>query len=294
MVVVQLYTVALLGDRQRSLLVGALTAIGVVLAVVLIDGKVEFTGAALRVALVFAAVALGDTVRSRLELRAAARERAERERQERDADASRRAAAERMRIARELHDTLAHSLVAINVRSGVALDLGDSEDPAAALEDIKHVSAAALQDLRATLNLLRDQAEGAPTAPALDLGALPALIDHARTAGLRTDLEVDVHGAAVPTAIGAAAYRVVQEALTNVLRHADASHARVRVRATRDALDIKVTDDGHADSTGTNPGLGLRGMAERLSALGGDLDVGPLERGWAVHAVLPLAGGDTR
>ena len=107
----------------------------------------------------FAALALGDTIRSRQALRAAARERAEREAREREDENRRRAAEERVRIARELHDTLAHSLVAINVRASVAVDLHDSQDPSAALEDIKQVSATALRDLRTTLSLLREPAE---------------------------------------------------------------------------------------------------------------------------------------
>jgi signal transduction histidine kinase len=293
LVLVELYTVALLGDRQRSVIVGAITALAVILVIILIEGTVELTGAALRVALVFAGLVLGDTVRSRRELRVAARERLAREQREREEDAERRAAGERLRIARELHDTLAHSLVAINVRSGVALDLQGSEDPAAALRDIKHISATALHDLRATLSLLREQRDIAPTAPEFDLAALPGLLDQARTAGLNADLDVQVNGAAVPSSIGAAAYRIVQEALTNVLRHADASRAYVQVRATRDALDIDVTDDGRAGNAGAEPGLGLRGMAERSEALGGRVDVGPLaQRGWRVHAVLPLPGGD--
>jgi signal transduction histidine kinase len=291
MVLVELYTVALLGHRQRSLVVGAVTAIGVIVTIVLIDGSVDVGGVTLRVPLVFASLVLGDTIRSRQALRAAARERAEREAHERDEDARRHVADERLRIARELHDTLAHSLVAINVRAGVAVDLHDSQDPSAALEDIKHASATALRDLRATLSLLRDEDDAAPTAPAFDLGALPGLVDHARAAGLRAEVDVQVNGASVPSAIGGAAFRIVQEALTNVLRHADASSARVRVRAIRDALDVEITDDGRADNTGAAAGLGLRGMAERATALGGRLDVGPRdEGGWRVHAVLPLTG----
>lgn len=288
-VVAQLFIVALLGTRGRSLVVGAITAIAVVIAVILIDGKLELTGAALRVALIFAAVAVGDTIRSRATLRAAARDRVERERHEREKAAERRAASERMRIAQELHDTLAHSLVAINVRSSVALDLLDSEDPVAALEDIKQVSATALGDLRATLSLLRERGDAAPTSPAPNLAALSSLIDGARAAGLETELEVDVNGTLVPSAVGVAAYRIVQEALTNVLRHADATNARVRLCGGEETLDIEITDDGHADGTSATLGLGLQGMAERSAALGGHLDVGPLqEGGWRVHAVLPL------
>jgi signal transduction histidine kinase len=292
-VLVQLYTVSVFGDRQRSVLVAGVTAVGVIVAIALIDGTVELTGAALRIALVFGAVAAGDTVRSRRALRAAARERADREQREREEQARRRAGAERLRIAQELHDTLAHSLVAINVRSSVALDLHDRQDPTAALEDIKEVSATALRDLRATLSLLRDEGDAAPTTPGFDLDALPGLLAHARSAGLQTELDIQLDGGEIPSTISGAAYRIVQEALTNVLRHADATSARVSVRASTGALDIDVTDDGRHDHAAAKPGLGLRGMAERSAALGGHIDAGPLaEHGWRVHAVLPLSAGE--
>ena len=289
---IQLLTVALLGNRSRSLVVGAITATGVVVAVIVIGGTVELTGAALRVALVFAAVAAGDTIRSRGALRLAARERAEREQHERAQAAQRRAAGERLLIAQELHDTLAHSLVAINVRSSVALDLGDSEDPAAALRT-SNGSRPQRSVICATLSLLRERGDTAPTTPSFDLDALPGLINHARGAGLETELAVDVNGAPVPSAVGAAAYRIVQEALTNVLRHAEATNARVCVLERGTSLDVEITDDGQVDSTGVSRGLGLQGMAERCAALGGRLDVGPLhDGGWRVHAVLPLRTED--
>jgi len=292
-VIVELYTVALLGDRQRSLVVGAITAIGVVFAIVLIDGSVDFGGVAIRVPLVFVSLAFGDTIRSRRALRAAAEERAEREEREREEEMGRRAAAERLRIARELHDTLAHFLVAINVRSSVAVDLPDSQDPAEALQDIKQVSAAALRDLRATLNLLRDQDDVAPRVPAFDLEALPGLVERARSAGVQADADIQVNGTAVPSVIGGAAFRIVQEALTNVLRHAHASTAHVRVTANGEALDVEIIDDGQAGNGAGNGGHGLRGMAERAEALGGHVHAGPRQQGgWRVHAVLPLRGGE--
>jgi DNA-binding CsgD family transcriptional regulator len=106
------------------------------------------------------------------------------------------------------------------------------------------------------------------------------LIDH-RGAGLRAELDLHTNGAAVPSAIGAAAYRIVQEALTNILRHAEATTARVRIHDNENALDIEITDDGHVDSSNARPGLGLQGMAERSAALGGHVDVGPCtEGGW--------------
>ncbi|HUE26593.1 MAG TPA: histidine kinase [Solirubrobacteraceae bacterium] len=296
-VLVELYTVALLGDRQRSLVVGTITAIGVVFVIVLIDGSVDLGGVAIRVPLVFASVALGDMVRSRRALRAAAEERAERLERERDDEIRRREGAERLRIARELHDTLAHFLVAINVRSSVAVDLPESQDPSEALRDIKQVSATALRDLRATLNLLRDQDDVAPRAPAFDLEALPTLVERARSAGVSADIEVHVNGAVVPSVIGGAAFRIVQEALTNVLRHADASSAHVRVTANADALNVEITDDGRAGNgrPSAGGGHGLRGMAERAEALGGRVSAGPRrDGGWGVHAVLPLRNAEDR
>jgi signal transduction histidine kinase len=292
-VLVGLFTVALLGGRQRSLVAGALTAVGVVVVIVLIYGSVEVTSVGLRLLALFAAIALGDTIRSRRALSVAAREQALREAHEREQEGRRRAADERLRIARELHDTLAHSLVAINVRAGVALDLRDSQDPGAALLDIKQASATALRDLRATLSLLREHTDAAPTEPALDLDALPGLVEHARAAGLSADVDLEAGGANVPTPIGAAAFRIVQEALTNVLRHADASTAHVTVRANPNALEVEITDDGRKNGAGVSPGHGLRGMAERAAALGGRVTAGPREQGgWRVWAELPLHGKD--
>jgi signal transduction histidine kinase len=295
LVAVQLFTVALLGDRQRSLIVGALTAIVVIAAIVAIDGTVDVGSIAIRVPLVFVMLAFGDTIRSRQALRAAAHERAQRDARDREEEGRRRATEERMRIARELHDTLAHSLVAINVRAGVALELDASQDPSAALQDIKHASSTALRDLRATLSLLRDQGEVAPTAPAFDLESLPGLIEHSRAAGVLADVNIELDDAAVPSAVSGAAFRIIQEALTNVLRHADASNAGVRVSAKSGALEIEITDDGQGNGVTISPGHGLRGMAERAAALGGRVQAGPRdEGGWSVRAVLPLNGSNTR
>jgi signal transduction histidine kinase len=274
---------------------GAVTALALVATTGLVDAFAEPTKIALRLAIVVIALAVGETVRSRCALRDAERERALREEREREEEGRRRIDDERLRIARELHDTLAHSLVAINVRAGVAADLHASVDPLPALQDIQEASATALRDLRATLGLLREHGDAAPTAPALDLQSLPDLVEQARSGGLRADMDVRLDGAAVPSAVGMEAFRIVQEALTNVLRHADASRARVNISAGPNTLDIEVTDDGHTSSAGVKAGLGLRGMAERAAALGGRLDVGPrAQGGWRVHAMLPLAAGDSR
>lgn len=289
LLVVALFTVALVGDRQRSLLVGGVTAVLLVATTLVVDGEIELADAVIRLLLVFAAVAVGDTIRSRRALRAATLRQAEREEREREEESRRRVANERLRIARDLHDSMAHALVAINVRAGVAAHLTDSQNPTAALLDIKAVSADALRDLRATLGLLREQGDAAPVSPALDLAALPELINRARASGLDADIDIEVNGQGVPSPVGQAAFRIVQEALTNVVRHAHASSAHVVVATDNGALRVEVTDDGRGGTGGTE-GHGLRGMAERAAALGGRVDTGPrAEGGWRVQAVLPLS-----
>jgi signal transduction histidine kinase len=264
-----------------------------VLAVIMIiaSGSVS-ANSGIRLGIVLGAVVVGDTVRSRRELREAKRERDLRIAQEREQEGRRRIADERLRIARDLHDSVAHALVAINVRAGVAAHLRARDDDGA-LRDIMDVSAAALDDLRSTLSLLRDADEPAPTAPSLDLASMAQLLEHAKAAGLDADADVQLNGHTIPIAVGQAGFRIVQEALTNVMRHAAASHTRVSVRVAEGTLRIDVTDDG----TGTpdpspQGGHGLRGMHERAVALGGEVTAGPSERGgWQIHARLPLTSG---
>jgi signal transduction histidine kinase len=288
-VMVALFTAALLGDRKRSLIAGAVTGVALVGATLILDSSIELTSAALRLLLLLAALALGDTVRSRRALRAAALEKARRDEREREERSRRRVANERMRIARELHDTLAHSLAAINVRAGVAAHLGNLQDPSEALLEIKQLSADALRDLRVTLGLLREQDEKAPVLPVLDLADLPGLADRARAAGIDAEVDIELNGQAVPSPVGQAAFRIVQEALTNVIRHAHASSAHVHVGKTDDALLVEITDDGRGGIGGVE-GHGLRGMGERAAALGGRVAAGPrAEGGWQIRALLPLS-----
>jgi signal transduction histidine kinase len=281
-----LYRVASLGDRRRSLLVGAAAAALVVSIAVVVSDSVA-ANAAVRLGVIIGALVIGDTVRSRRELREARRERDQRIAQEREQESLRRLADERLRVARELHDTVAHALVAINVSAGVAAHLRRDDD---VLTEIMAVSAQALEDLRTTLGLLRETDEPAPTGPVLDLTSLAQLVDRVTAAGVQTDTEVELNGTVLPLAVGQAGYRIVQEALTNVMRHAPASHARVVLHVDGDALLIDVTDDGVVDSEARSTGgHGLLGMTERAAALGGQLSAGPAETGWHVHARLPLA-----
>lgn len=231
---------------------------------------------------VVAIVAVAELVRVR-------REQWDRERAERAQAARRRADEERLRIARELHDVLAHSISVINVQAGVGLALLDSdpEQARSALTTIKEASKEALGEVRQVLDMLRTPGD-APRTPAPGLDRLPELVEQAAGAGLT----VEVRGEAPKLSPGAdlAAFRIVQEALTNVVRHSGSRHARVRVDAADGVLRLRVDDDG--PSTGADAGgsgNGLAGMRERAAALGGTIEAGPrADGGFRVLAVLPL------
>jgi signal transduction histidine kinase len=268
---VALVELAARGDRRRSLWMSLVVVPCVLVSVVpFADSTSELLGIFVRnVVLCWLAIAVGDVDRSR---RAAIGE-----------EARRRLADERLRIAREVHDVVAHTMVAINVQAGVAAHLVD-RDPAqarSALRAIKATSGEALSDLRATLGVLR----GAAAAPGL--GDLDELAAGLRAAGVRVELDV-VEMDAVPAAVQAAGYRIVQEALTNVLRHARATAARVCVTREDGALLVEVVDDGVGSGGSGGSGNGLPGMRERAAALSGTLESGPADpRGWRVLARLP-------
>jgi signal transduction histidine kinase len=284
------YTVAVAGDRRRSLLVATVSAVvlGAVISL-LADGE-EATVKALRVLLILAGLGLGEIVRTRRQLRQAERDRAAQVEHEREESGRRRIAAERVRIARELHDSLGHALVAINVRAGVARHLGDPESAATALADIQGVSSEALGDLRGTLDLLHENGELAPTRPNQGLDGVPELVENLRAGGVAAEAHLELGSAEIPRSLAQAAYRIVQESFTNILRHADAARATLEVRVISRRLEIEILDDGDAAAP-VVPGHGLRGMAERAEALGGHVEAGPAEHGWLVRAELPLDQG---
>jgi signal transduction histidine kinase len=212
----------------------------------------------------------------------------------------RRAGEERMRIARELHDVLAHNISLINVQAGVALHLMDEQpgQSRSALVAIKQASNDALGELRSVLDVLRQGDEAPPRSPASGLAHLDSLVSGAGATGL--EVRTRVEGTPRPLSAGTdlAAYRIIQEALTNVTRHAGPATASVLVRYTKDGLTVQVDDDGRGPSSpnGTG-GNGLLGMRERVAALGGDLDAGPRPGGgFRVLAHLPLddQGGGPR
>jgi signal transduction histidine kinase len=296
-VFVSLYTVAAM--EQRRLVVAAVAAVTVALAVITeltFYRETMFEGEPLYGAVVMlAAVFLGEAVRNRRAYVAELRDRAERAERTREEEARRRVDEERMRIARELHDVVSHSIGVISVQAGVAAHLLERRPDKAgeALATIRQASDEALDELHAMLGVLRQPDGRAPLAPAPGLAQLDALVAMAEGAGLR--VEVDASGAAhLPPAVDLACYRIVQESLTNVVRHAGASSVTVTVAADGDTLVVEVTDDGPgAPGAGNGNGTrqGIVGMRERARALGGTLEAGPRpEGGFRVSARLPTMG----
>jgi signal transduction histidine kinase len=248
------------------------------------------------------AVMLGDTVRSRRALAAETADRLRLAQEERETETARRLAEERLRIARELHDTVAHSMATITVQAGSALhvlDNGQRGNPPpavrAALIAIRDTGKSVLADIRVTLGQLRGDGRDVDAAEIRTAGLdrLPALSDAVRAAG--APVSVSIEGEQVPLEPGVdhAAYRILQESLTNVLRHAGPqASAMVRLRYAPGALTIEVTDDGSAPPAGAGDGLGhgLTGMAERVAAVGGELTARPRPGGgFEVRATLPVS-----
>ncbi|WP_256255443.1 sensor histidine kinase [Actinomadura madurae] len=264
------------------------------------------------------AVGLGQYVRSRREMAEAALRRAAQAERDREEEARRRAVAERLRIARELHDVLAHQISLINVQAGAALHRRDDPDRAyTALEAIKAASKETLRELREVLGVLRqvdapdaggavdgsDRGDGGtvpPPSPVPSLERIGDLLDRTAAAGLSVRRVGDLARpgeealkalAGLPVPVGLAGFRIVQEALTNVVRHSGATSVTVEVRRLPGEVIVRVDDDGTGPGPAAEGGNGLRGMRERAAAAGGELTAGPGPAGgYRVWARLPLDG----
>jgi signal transduction histidine kinase len=241
--------------------------------------------------MVAAALFAGIAVANRMAYVASIKDRAEQ-------DAQRRIDEERLRIARELHDVVAHTMATINVQAGVAVHVLPTRPEAAAdaLQAIKTASKEGLRELRAILNVLRQADDADPTQPAPGTAQLDALIAGACRAGLETRLTVTGEPVPLPAAVDLAAYRIVQESLTNAIRHAGPATAEVSLCYGEGELRISVADTGRgsAPGNGGSPGSGghgLAGMRERAATVGGTLETGPRPGGgYRVAARLPMAG----
>ncbi|WP_329299247.1 histidine kinase [Streptomyces sp. NBC_00659] len=318
--VVALFTVASATDRPTTWRVGLLT-MTVLTAVAMLAGPLPWY--AQENLGVFAwtgmAAAAGDAVRSRRAFVHAIKERALRAERTREEEARRRVAEERLRIARDLHDVVAHHIALVNVQAGVAAHVMDKRPDQAkeALAHVREASRSALNELRATVGLLRQSGDPeAPTEPAPGLARLDELADTFRNAGLPVEVARSDSGTVLPAAADLAAYRVIQEALTNVRKHAgQGAKAEVSVVRVGPVVEVTVLDNGpgrdmipgqdtspeqeygrgheHGSGPDTGPqeggGHGLLGMRERVTAIGGSCTAGPrYGGGFRVHAILPV------
>lgn len=291
-VVIAMYTVAVREDRRTSLVIAALVVVVLDIGTALFAGGTGVdTNSLLNLVGVGLAFALGDAVRNRSAYLAEVMDRAHRAEASREEEARRRVTEERLRIARDLHDVVAHHIALINVQAGVGAHLMDSDPEQArqALVHIRRASRTALDELSTTVGLLRQSDDPtAPTDPTVGLARLNELVTGLAGAGVRVDVAGPVPE--LPTALDVTAFRIVQEALTNVHKHAGTDAVRLRFAAAGDEVRITVDDDG-VGSTGalTGAGHGVLGMRERAEAVGGSLSAGPKSGGgFRVVATLPL------
>ncbi|MEU1052520.1 histidine kinase [Streptomyces sp. NPDC005876] len=297
--VIALYTVAAATDRPTTWRAGLLS-MGVLTGAAMLAGPLPWY--AQENLAVFAWTGIGatagDAVRSRRAFVRAIRERAEKAERTREEEARRRVAEERLRIARDLHDVVAHHIALVNVQAGVAAHVMDKRPDQAkeALAHVREASRSALDELRATVGLLRQSGDPeAPTEPAPGLDRLDELAGTFRNAGLQVEVARADQDTTLPTAVGLAAYRVVQEALTNVRKHAGpGAKAEVSVVRVGPNIEITVLDDGTVQppDPAAGGGHGLLGMRERVTAVRGTLTTGPrYGGGFRVHAILPVTSG---
>jgi signal transduction histidine kinase len=297
---IALYSLALSRGRMHLVAAVVAAAAAVIVADVFLAGHHAHAltlQTAAHVALVAVPVLAAEALRNRRSYIQLLLERLELAERTREEEAQRRAEQERLRIARELHDVVAHTLTTINVQAGVAAHLLD-RDPGQTKNSLATIEAAshdALDELRAILGLLRE-ADGAevPLEPAPDLDGVGALVELARDTGADIGLEIEGEPPErIPEAVRQAAFRIVQESLTNATRHAPGATARVRLAYEEDRLRVAIENGSGrvGNGNGRGPGLGIAGMRERASALGGTLEAGPCPDGFKVTAELPYHPG---
>ena len=287
---VALYSLALRRGRRAQLLAGAAAVGAVIMADVLRGGSPTVLQTLGHVLLVSIPLLVAEAIRTHRAYLQVLEERVELAERTREQEARRRAEQERLRIARELHDLVAHTLTEINVQAGAAAEQLQSGLARVALERIEDASHRAIGELRAVLGVLRDPGHAdAPLLPAPGITDIPELVDRVRDTGLDVRLRVDGdQPSQLSDASSLAAYRIIQEALTNARRHAPGAPVAVGVTFDIERMSILVQNPGagpgHHDVA---PGVGLLGMTERATAAGGVLRAGRTEEGFAVHARLP-------
>ncbi|MEO5679220.1 MAG: sensor histidine kinase [Acidimicrobiales bacterium] len=296
-VLVALYTVAAMSDRRRSLQALGATAAAILIVLGVNWHNLTVIDVVANYVVFATAWILGDNVRTRRKYVAELEDKAVRLEAEREAQARRATADERTRIARELHDVVAHSVSVMTVQAGAARRVLDraAADPAVreAMATIETTGREALAELRRVVGVLREDGESAGLGPQPGVADLPALVARAQDAGLSVDLSIEGEPRPLPSGVDLSAYRIVQEALTNAFKHAGPARARVRVCYGTDAVEVQVVDDGRgaaADPPPPGGGNGLVGMRERVTLFGGELKAGPRGGGgYEVKARLPVS-----
>jgi signal transduction histidine kinase len=311
---VALYTLTAYGDGRRSLVIAGVgitvLSIGWLVTAADIEPPAAIGWVFFRIGASVMSAALGESVRSRRFIAAEAQQRAELAERTREEEARARVDAERLRIAREVHDTVAHAIAIINVQSGVTAHVLDKRPEQArdTLLAIEQTSSQALREMRAILGVLRDTNDGRTPHPGLE--QIDDLTANARNAGLDIKLEATSPPAPLPSAVGSAAYRILQESITNVIRHVGPTRVTVALDYGIDVLEVRVVDEGRSHATGDDPagahlrakhptgngtgssaetGRGIAGMRERCQLLGGALTARPRPGGgFEVKARLPL------
>jgi signal transduction histidine kinase len=296
---VALYSLALRRGRAAQVLAAVAAVAAVVLADTLHAGSPTLLQTLGHVLLVAIPLLAADAHRTRHAYVSLLRERLDLAERTREQEAHRRAEQERMRIARDLHDVVAHTLTTINVQAATAAQLLD-RNPAharAALETIEDASRDAIGELRAILGVLRDPDDhSAPRAPAPGVDAVADLVRRTREEGVVVHLDIDgERPGRLPDTVSLAAFRIVQESLTNARRHAGGAPVMVSLSFAPTALTVAVENGTGApgESNGAAPGVGIIGMTERASAIGGTLRAGPLTDGFRVDAELPYTPNGT-
>jgi signal transduction histidine kinase len=286
---IAIYTVAAHESRRRLALAAAILETGIVLATLRWADGPDLLVFVFLTGMATAAVVLGVNMQTRRAYLASVEERAAQLERERDQQGQLAAAAERARIAREMHDIVAHNLsvmVALADGAGFMAE-SDPQRTADAMERVSRTGRDALGEMRRLLGVLRDDGEAA-LAPQPGLADLDELLQQVRAAGLRVTLETSGSPIALGSGAELTVYRLVQEALTNTLKHAGPqAQATVRLRYEPDGIDVEVTDDGRGRARVSAGGQGLSGMRERAAVYGGSIDAGPAaDGGWRIHTRL--------
>jgi len=292
-VLVAIYTLVADSDLSRLSTIAISLAAAAVLGIALYLNDDNYSSAswAMNAAWVFAAIFLGDSVRSR-------RETAAQEEKSREEEALRRVSEERLQIARELHDVVGHNISLISVQAGAGSHVlyKNPEQAKETFDNIRNASHETLQELRSLVGVLRDSTAGESKVPTVGLDELEQLVQGFVEAGQAVELRVTGARRHVSGIVDLSAYRILQEALTNAVRHARGARVAVNVHYGPDDVSLSVINGrGEGpDSEASGDGHGLLGMRERVAAIGGRLDAGPdADGGFHVRAVLPLAGGAT-